>query len=325
MSKNMNSFGRNRIGLAQTPTPLERLERLSDRLGIEILIKRDDLTGLAGGGNKVRKLEFLMADALAQGADTVVTAGALQSNHARQTAAAAAKLGLRCVLVLAEAVQGRSQAYASGGNLALDRLLGAEIRRVRFGEDVATVVSETLANLETDGRRPYSIPVGGSNLIGAMGYALAAHEIEEQAKAMNVVPNLLVTGSGSAGTQAGLVLGTALPILGISVSAKEADLVANVKRIVDEGAKLPHFEGADSRRIWVDDRFIGDGYGQPTEAMLSALRLVARLEAIFLDPVYSGKAMAGLIRMASEKRIMGPVIFLHTGGMPAIFAYDDVL
>lgn len=313
------------IPLAQLPTPLERLSRLSDTLGTEIWMKRDDLSAFAGGGNKVRKLEYLMAEALAAGADTIVTSGALQSNHARQTAAAAAKLGLDCVLVLAEAVDGRTQAYQRGGNLTLDRLLGAEIRRVPPDEDAAVAVAVTIASLQGEGRTVFAIPVGGSNLTGALGYAMAAGEIERQLDAAGISANRIVTASGSAGTQAGLVLGTAIPVLGISVSASAEELSKKVKALVDEGAALSPFADAAKRSILVDDRFVGAGYGQPTPAMIEALNLVAQLEAVFLDPVYSGKAMAGLIALAREGALSGPTVFLHTGGMPAIFAYDDVL
>ncbi|MEI4472408.1 D-cysteine desulfhydrase family protein [Frigidibacter sp. MR17.24] len=326
MKDHTDTTGAARVLLAQLPTPLERLDRLSAHLGAEIWMKRDDLTGFAGGGNKVRKLEYLMAEAKAAGADTVVTAGALQSNHARQTAAAATRLGMRAVLVLTEAVAGRTAAYDRGGNLALDRLLGAEIRRLPAGSDGAAAFAETVAELEARGARVYPIPVGGSNLTGALGYARAAAEIEEQAAAIGLAPARIVTGSGSAGTQAGLVLGTAIPVLGISVASSAAELAAKVGALVAEGARsLPAFAGAAGREILVDDRFVGPGYGQPTEAMRAALQTVAELEAIFLDPVYSGKAMAGLIALAQEGRLEGPSVFLHTGGMPAIFAYDDVI
>lgn len=313
-----------RLQLAQLPTPLERLERLSAHLGHEIWMKRDDLTGFAGGGNKVRKLEFLMADALAQGATAVITVGALQSNHARQTAAAAARLGLHCTLVLAEAVPDRSQAYARGGNLTLNRLVGAVIKRVPAGEDVPAVISDTVTELEAQGHKVYVVPLGGSNVIGALGYAVAAREIDTQVRSAGLSGATIVTGSGSAGTQAGLILGTEMPVLGISVSANAEDLKANVTALVIEGSKLPQFVGANDREARVDDRFIGNGYGQPTQAMKEAVELVARMEGIYLDPVYTGKAMAGLIHLIRSSEITGPVIFLHTGGMPALFAYDDV-
>ncbi len=313
-----------RLQLAQLPTPFERLERLSDYLGQQIWMKRDDLTGFAGGGNKVRKLEFLMAEALAQGATAVVTVGALQSNHARQTAAAAARLGLHCTLVLAEAVAGRTKAYASGGNLLLDRMVGATIRTVPAGEDVPAAISETVSQLEAQGHKVYVVPLGGSNITGALGYAVAAREIEQQAHAAGIGGATIVTGSGSAGTQAGLILGTAMPVLGISVSANEHVLKASVLALVTEGSKLPQFPLADKREVYVDDRFVGEGYGQPTSAMKDAVELVARMEGIYLDPVYTGKAMAGLLHRISSGEMSGPVIFLHTGGMPALFAYDDV-
>ncbi|MBT6118147.1 MAG: D-cysteine desulfhydrase family protein, partial [Rhodospirillaceae bacterium] len=319
-SNEIDAIAAGRIRLAQLPTPLEPMERLSEHLGAEIWIKRDDLTGFAGGGNKVRKLEFLMPQAKAAGADTVLTIGALQSNHARQTAAAAARLGFGAVLVLAEVVEGRTEAYAHGGNLALDRLVGAAIRRVPPGEDVEAAIAEMVEEREAAGEKVFVIPVGGSNLVGALGYVEAAKEIERQAEAAGLSPERIVTASGSSGTQAGLVLGTAIPVLGISVAASNEELTAKVKAIVDEGCRYPRFSAAAERPIRVDDGFVGKGYGQPTEEMLEALSLVARLEGIFLDPVYSGKAMAGVVHMARAGRLPGATVFVHTGGMPAIFA-----
>ncbi|WP_336369530.1 D-cysteine desulfhydrase family protein [Klebsiella pneumoniae] len=319
-----NTDGYSRVSLAQFPTPLQRLDRLSEHLRHEIWMKRDDLTGFAGGGNKVRKLEFLMAEALKQKATAVITVGALQSNHARQTAAAAARLGLACTLVLAEAVAGRTDAYANGGNLTLDRLVGAVIKRVPAGEDVNTAVNQAITDLEAQGHKVYVVPLGGSNIIGALGYAVAGREIEDQARAVGLMNPTIITGSGSAGTQAGLILGTDMPVLGISVAANESDLKLKISQIVNEGSELAQFPNADKKEINVDDRFVGAGYGQPSEEMKEAVELVARLEGIFLDPVYSGKAMAGLIHRVQSGECSGPIIFLHTGGMPALFAYDDV-
>ncbi|APX24507.1 MAG: D-cysteine desulfhydrase family protein [Rhodobacteraceae bacterium] len=312
-----------RLSLAQLPTPLERLERLSDALGLEIWMKRDDLTGFAMGGNKVRKLEYLMLEAIRARADTVLTSGALQSNHARQTAAAAARLGLSSVLVLAEAVQGRTATYASGGNLVLDRLVGSDIRRVPHGEDPAAVIETTVRELEAKGRKVFVIPVGGSNVTGALGYRQAAQELDAQLVSAGVEATQIVMASGSGGTQAGLVLGTATPVLGVSVSSSEQELSDKVRGIVAEAVDTHGFTEALDRKITVDDGFVGAGYGQPTEAMHEAVTMVARLEGIFLDPVYSGKAMAGLVSLARDGALRGPVVFLHTGGSPALFAYDD--
>lgn len=313
-----------RLSLAQLPTPLEHLERLSEALGLEVWMKRDDLTGFAMGGNKVRKLEYLMFEALRAGADTVLTSGALQSNHARQTAAAAARLGLSSVLVLAEAVQGRTQAYATGGNLMLDRLVGSEIRRVPYGEDPAQAIETVVRELEASGRKVFVIPVGGSNVTGALGYRQAAQELDAQLVASGLSPSQIVTASGSAGTQAGLILGTSVPVLGISVSSTSEDLSEKVRGLVEGAATVYGFTDALSREVLVDDRFVGPGYGQPTAEMREAVAMLASLEAIFLDPVYSGKAMAGLVSLARERALKGPVVFLHTGGSPALFAYDDV-
>ncbi|MBT9385424.1 D-cysteine desulfhydrase family protein [Pseudooceanicola sp. CBS1P-1] len=313
-----------RVLLAQLPTPLERLGRLSEVLGAEIWMKRDDLTGFAAGGNKVRKLEYLMHAALAAGADTVLTSGALQSNHARQTAAAAARLGLKSVLVLAEAVPNRSAAYGRGGNLVLDRLVGADIRRVPAGQDAAPVITRTIAALEAEGRKVFVIPVGGSNVTGALGYARAAQELEGQASALGLRPDRIITASGSAGTQAGLVLGTAIPVLGISVSSSAGELSAKVAGLIAEAVQSHGFGDASGRAVQVDDSQVGPGYGQPTAEMIEAVTLLAQLEGIFLDPVYSGKAMAGLIAMARAGQLPGTTVFLHTGGSPALFAYDEI-
>jgi D-cysteine desulfhydrase family pyridoxal phosphate-dependent enzyme len=313
-----------RIELGPLPTPMEHLSRLSKHLGVEIWMKRDDLTGFALGGNKVRKLEFLLPEALAKGADTIVTVGALQSNHARQTAAAAARLGLKCVLLLGEAVQGRSEAYQNGGNLALDRMVGAEVRRVPGYPIPAELIAKTLEELENSGHKPVFIPTGGSTVTGALGYAVAAAEIEQQAKEAGIKPSLIINGSGSGGTQAGLVLGTSIPVLGISVAPDEATLRQSVGKLVEEGLKLPQFRDVGPRQVNVDDRFVGPGYGLPTPEMSEAVQLVAQLEGIFLDPVYTGKAMAGLIHLARSGKLTGPVVFVHTGGQPAIFVYDDV-
>lgn len=313
-----------RTQLAQLPTPLQRLDRLSEHLGHEIWMKRDDLTGFAGGGNKVRKLEFLMAEAEELNATAVVTVGALQSNHARQTAAAAARLGLACTLVLAEAVPGRTEAYENGGNLTLDRLAGARIQRVPVGGDVPAAIELAVSQLKTEGHTVYVVPLGGSTVTGAIGYALAAKEIETQVANARLSDATVFTGSGSAGTQAGLILGTDLPVIGISVSANEEELTSKVASIVANGSELPQFVAASDRKVRIDDRFVGSGYGQPTEAMIEAVELVARLEGIYLDPVYTGKAMAGLIHHIRSGELKGPAIFLHTGGMPALFAYDDI-
>jgi L-cysteate sulfo-lyase len=318
--------------LAHLPTPLEPLERLSRELGgPKIWVKRDDSTGLAGGGNKTRKLEFLLADALEGGADTVMTAGAVQSNHARQTAAACARFGLRCELFLEEAAPGRGESYGHSGNVLLDRILGAKVHILPGSSDGETAMEERAEALRGEGRRPYTIPVGGSNGVGALGYVECARELFAQADGMGLQIDAVVHASASHGTQAGLavglsVIGAGARLIGVGVSGSSQRARANVERIAAAtcerlGSRVRFAE------IEVDDRFVGEGYGIPTPEGLAAIRLLARLEGLLLDPVYTGKAVAGLVAMIREGRF-GPdenIVFLHTGGWPALFAYKEEL
>lgn len=317
-----------KVSLATLPTPLEPLPALTRALGgPEIWVKRDDCTGLAGGGNKARKLEYLMAEAVSLGADTIVTAGGIQSNHARQTAAAAARLGLRCILALTDSVPGRSPAYHSGANLLLDRLFGADIRFFAGDADADAVMAEIAAACLAEGGRPYVIPIGGSNAVGARAYVDAAAEVLEQGRALGVSFDHVVVTTGSGGTHAGLALGFAdadLSVLGISVSRARAAAMERVTDLVEKTAKSFSLDGRPE--ILIDDRFVGPGYGLPTEAMVEAVGLVARTEGLLLDPVYTGKAMAGLIGHIREGRFGrgDGILFWHTGGSLALFAYDDV-
>lgn len=327
-----------RVSLATLPTPLQEAARLREALGgpgrcPRILIKRDDLTGLALGGNKARKLEFLIADALAQRATVVVTTGAVQSNHARMTAAAARVAGLDVALVLTA----DSDAPPLQGNLLLDRILGATIHYVPLPADpkLATSdledakVAEVVAGLRTRGERPYVIPVGGSSGVGALGYLAGTGEIVAQLQSMREVPSRLYFASGSRGTQAGLTLGAkvhAAPyaVCGVAVSGGESFKRERALRIANEAAMLA---GIDERitpdDLVTDQDYIGDGYGLPTPGCLEAIRLLARCEGILLDPVYTAKAMAGLIDHV-RRGLLDPassVVFLHTGGTPALFAH----
>ncbi len=319
-----------RLALAHLPTPLEPLERLSGELGgPRIYVKRDDCTGLAGGGNKTRKLEFLLADAVRLGADTILTAGAVQSNHARQTAAACAKLRLRCVLFLQRSVPSRGSNYERSGNLLLDRIAGAEVHLLPGEADTGAAMEKRASILREEGRSPYVVPVGGSNAIGALGYVECARELFAQAGEMGVKIDAIVHASASRGTQAGLAVGLAeleVPtrLLGISVSSSVATARTTIERIAVatcESLRRP----ARFAEITVDDRFVGEGYGVPTPGGISAIELLARLEGLLLDPVYTGKAMAGLIEMVCEGRFAPPenVVFLHTGGWPTLFAYQE--
>jgi len=321
-----------RIEITHVPTPLEHAPRLSEDLGCRLYIKRDDCTGLAVGGNKTRKLEYLLADAGSEGADTLVTIGGLQSNHARQTAAAAAKFGFDCELIL-EKVAGTPEAdYSDNGNVLLDHLLGAGIHSLKAGDN-SDVYAENLVNqLKTQGRKPYLIPVGGSNVIGSLGYLRCANEILQQLGETNLNIDRIVLASGSAGTQAGLLAGLIaaqvdIPVLGISVSrSTEAqkqlveDLLRQTLTTLDLDPKL-----ADGKVITNGD-YVGDGYGIPTPGMVDAVKRCAQLEGLLLDPVYTGKAMAGLIDLCSQAVIekASKILFLHTGGSPGLYAYREI-
>jgi D-cysteine desulfhydrase family pyridoxal phosphate-dependent enzyme len=320
-----------RVSLAHLPTPVEELPRLSRELGgPRLWVKRDDQTGLATGGNKTRKLEFLMADALAQGADVVVTAGAAQSNHCRQTAAAAAQLGLACTLVL-----GGEPPHSPGGNLLLDHLLGAQIRWTgpwRRGEKL----EETVEELRAAGHRPYLIPYGGSNAIGAAGYAAAMRELDEQLAAEKLWVDRIIIASSSGGTQSGLAVGARLvgfggQILGIGIDKGEAGddpYPVHLARLANATALRIGLDTSFTPGDFVVNRdYLGGGYGVVGEVEREAIRLAARYEGLLLDPVYTGRAMGGLIDMI-RRGVIGhdeTLLFWHTGGMPALFAYADEL
>lgn len=314
-------------------TPIEKLAHLSRELGgPELYIKRDDLLGLAGGGNKTRKLELLMADALARGADTIITVGAVQSNHCRLTLAAAIKEGLKCRLLLEERVPGSYRPDASGNNF-LYRLLGAEKLRVIAGGDLNAALSEMVAEAVAEGRRAYVIPVGGSNPLGALGYAACAQELLSQSFDLGLQFDHLVCVSGSAGTHAGLLVGllgnsSRLPITGINVGRPRAEQEAIVHTLAEQTAELAGLRGSVPREAVVClDEWVGPGYSLPTAAMIEAVKLLARLEGILLDPVYTGKAMAGLIDLVKRGQFAKgeKVLFVHTGGSPALYAYQSTL
>ncbi|HWI17424.1 MAG TPA: D-cysteine desulfhydrase family protein [Vicinamibacterales bacterium] len=323
-----------RIPLSILPTPLQEASRFRDALGgpracPRILIKRDDLTSLGLGGNKARKLEYLVADAKAQGATTLVTTGAAQSNHARMTAAAACVAGMRCVLVLTST----SEQPALEGNLLLDTLYGAEIRLVpsvdpmlAVGQDEA-VVAEVVADERAAGRVPYVIPVGGSSGVGVCGYIGGTAELVDQLADAGETPSRLYYASGSRGTQAGLTLGARLceasyEVYGVAVSAGEPEKIERAKRIGNEAAaRLELPERLELSDLFTDQEHIGEGYGIPTKGALEAIALLARTEAILLDPCYTSKAMAALIShvRSGELAASETMVFLHTGGMPALF------
>lgn len=314
-----------RLELIGAPTPLEHLPRFSDYLGRDIFIKRDDITPLALGGNKLRKLEFLAADALREGADVLITAGAIQSNHVRQTAAVAAKLGLKCFALLENPIQTQAENYLSNGNRLLLDLMDCEIELVDALHAPAQQLDELRIRLEAQGFRPYVVPVGGSNALGALGYVECAQEIAHQSEEV-VDFAAVVVASGSAGTHAGLAVGLEhlLPqteLVGVTVSRKTADQLPLVNALQQQVAELLETHCSAPITLW--DDYFGPRYGMPSEEGMEAVKLLARLEGIFLDPVYTGKAMAGLIDGISQQRFQreGPLLFVHTGGAPALFAY----
>ena len=309
------------------------MTRLTKLLGgPQLYVKRDDCTGLATGGNKTRKLDFLMGDALARGADSIITQGAVQSNHVRQTSAAAAKLGLKCHVLLERRVPGVSTDYETTGNVFLDRLYGAEIEFRPAGADLNLACDEVADQLRQDGAKPYVIPGGGSNPIGALGYASCALEILTQANDMGLRVDHIVHATGSAGTQAGLVAGlegcnTGIGVQGISVRNPKVKQEETVYRLASETADYLGIQGGIAReRVIADDGYVGPGYGQATPEMVEAVKLMALNEGILLDPVYSGKGMAGLIDLVRRGVFteQDNVVFLHTGGAAALFAYQDL-
>ena len=328
-----------RYPLAFLPTPLHSLPRLSELLAssfqppassFQLLVKRDDQTGLATGGNKTRKLEFLVADALAQGCDTLITTGAIQSNNCRQTAAAAARSGLTCELVL-----GGQPPDRPDGNYLLDLLFGAKAH-FTTRENRLNRLGELADELAAAGRRPYTVTYGGSDPVGACGYAAALEELREQTAALGVEPDLIVIPSSSGGTQAGLAagaraLGWDVPILGISIDEPEAELQAKVAELASLTASRlgkPHtFAPADIR---VSANYLGGGYGVVGDLEREAIHLMARTEGILLDPVYTGRAFGGLLDILRHRpdrfgKPVRSVVFWHTGGSPALFAYAGEL
>ncbi|OGS70417.1 MAG: hypothetical protein A2Y96_00610 [Firmicutes bacterium RBG_13_65_8] len=319
-----------RVRGALLPTPMEEAPRLTRALGgPRVLIKRDDLTGIAMGGNKARKLEFLLGDALAKDCNVVITTGGPQSNHCRMTAGFARHLGLDCALVLTG-----EDSHPRNGNLLLDSIYGAELYFIPDAARPEAMMEEVAGEYRRRGRTPYVIPLGGSNQVGAAGYALATIEILGQAADMGVSFDRLFVATGSGGTQGGLVLGAKAfgapyTVAGVSVSRTAAEIKELVVRVVATGSEHLGVELPPLRadEVVVYDQYVGEGYGKMTAGCLEAIRLLARTEGIFLDPVYTGKTMAGLIDLV-RRGVIGAdetVLFLHTGGSPALFAYPAEL
>jgi L-cysteate sulfo-lyase len=319
-----------RARLFPTPTPLERLENLSHALGgPEIWIKRDDCTVVATGGNKIRKLEYLLGAARAEGANHLVTHGAVQSNHVRQTAAVARRFRMQCTALLEHRVETNERDYLCSGNVLLDKLFDCAIEYRPAGLDMNAEAEAKGAALRKAGAKPYVIPGGGSNPVGALGYVGCAQELMLQADELGLKIDRVVTATGSAGTQAGLVVGlqgcnAGVPVLGIGVRLPKAQQEANVHRLAEATGEYVGLRGGIARSVVeANCDYVGAGYGQPTPGMTEAVLMMARLEGVLLDPVYSGKAMAGLIDLV-RKGAFGRnerVVFLHTGGTVGLFGY----
>ena len=323
-----------RVHLAHLPTPLERMDRLSEALGgPEIWIKRDDCTGLSTGGNKTRKLEFLMAEAQAEGADLVMTQGATQSNHARQTAAFAARLGMDCHILLEDRTGYKDENYNHNGNVLLDVLHGATYETRNAGLDMNAEMESVAENFRKQGKKVYTIPGGGSNTTGALGYANCALELVGQANDRGLVIDHIVHATGSTGTQAGLVTGLKalnanIPVMGISVRATKEAQEENVFKLATATADVLGCPGVVSAQdIAANSDYVGEGYGLPTEAGIDAIRMFAKLEGLLLDPVYSSKGAAGLIDLIRKGHYKKGerVVFLHTGGSVSLFGYLNAL
>ena len=318
-----------RLELLGAPTPLEYLPRFSDYLGREIYIKRDDMTPVALGGNKLRKLEFLVAEALSQGADTLVTAGAIQSNHVRQTAAVAAKLGLNCVALLENPVGTQATNYLTNGNRLLLDLFNVEIEMCPVLDRPNQQLAELAIRLEAQGFRPFVIPVGGSSALGALGYVESTQEIVQQCEGAVALSSVVVA-SGSGGTHAGLAVGLEqlmpqVELIGVTVSRSAELQLPKVVGLQQEVAESLELVAQKPIVLW--DDYFAPGYGRPNDAGLAAIKMLAQLEGVVLDPVYTGKAMAGLIDGVAQNRFKdeGPILFIHTGGAPALFAYHPEL
>lgn len=326
---------RPRYALIEGATPIQRLERLEHAMGRRdgpaIYVKRDDLMGLGGGGNKLRKLEFLIGEALARGCDTFITTGVRQSNHARLSAAAAARAGLACELILTDTVARDDEAYRRNGNVLLDDLFGATVHRLPANGDALAVAQGLDAELTRAGRRPYVVGSGGSSPVGCLGYAACAAEIIAQERDLGLDFAQIVVPNGSSGTHAGLAAGCkalghdATRVTSFTVLARREDAIEKTRHLAAETLAL-----LDPDKEWVDGEIqvsgdqLGAGYGVPTEAMFEAVRLVARSEGLLLDPVYGGKAFAGLLAALRDETWDGAasILFVMTGGLPGLFAYE---
>ena len=317
-----------RIKLGHFPTPIEHLKNISKYFGgPNIFIKRDDCTGLATGGNKTRKLEFLIPDAIKNKAELVVTVGAVQSNHARQTAAACALVGLKCLIILEQRLNNAPDIYMNSGNVFLDKLFGADVQLCPKNEDFSKYSENIIRNLKLKGTNVYFIPGGGSNAIGALGYVECLNEIIKENNKYNF--SQIIHATGSAGTQAGLLAGKKyfncnIPVTGICIRHKKDTQVNKVYMEAKNTCEKLNCNVLDKSDVIVYDEYIGPGYGVPSDGMIEATKILAKKEAILLDPVYSGKAFAGLIGLIKNKIFTknDNVLFIHTGGAVSLSAYE---
>jgi L-cysteate sulfo-lyase len=319
--------------LLEGPTPIQRLSRLEQALGcgVHIYVKRDDLMGLGGGGNKLRKLEFLIGEAMSQGCDTIITTGGLQSNHARLTAASAARVGMACELFLTHNVSRHDDAYLRNGNVLLDGIFGATVYQVPNGDDPLEAAKARGAALAAQGRMAYVVGLGGSSPVGCLGYVACAEELIQQEESLGVTFAQIIVANGSGGMHAGLVTGMiALDqnprrVKAFSVLAPQARAYSQTMEMVSSTLlKLGSNANVAADAVQLSTSQLGDGYGLPTKAMLDAVRLLARKEGLLLDPVYSGKAFAGLLAAIHVGEIAKheAVLFFMSGGTPGLFAYE---
>ncbi|MHA1944686.1 MAG: D-cysteine desulfhydrase family protein [Candidatus Hodarchaeales archaeon] len=314
-----------RTPLCVLPTPITKMKNLSKIVGANIFIKRDDLTGVAFGGNKNRKLEFLLADALAKKANVIITEGALQSNHCLQTAACASKVGLDCELVLSGSIEN-----TISGNLLLNKILDTTLHIVKDASQRQKMMKERATSLEKMGKRVYLIPTGGSTDIGALGYINCVKEIQEFSKRKKINFHSIVIATGSGGTHAGFILGCKFyypdcDVIGITVADNKQEMNDHVYRIIKDfqQSQALHFD-EDEFKCTIYDNYFGPGYGVPTKEVIDTIKIVAKEEGIFLDPVYNGKAMVGLIDLFNKEILPqeGNYLFLHSGGGPSLFNYS---
>lgn len=322
---NLDAFPR--IALFDAPTPIQRLERVENALGLKgarLFVKRDDLMGLGGGGNKLRKLEYLLGAAIAEDCDTFITTGARQSNHARLSAAAAARMGLKAELMLTDTVPREDPAYLHNGNQLLDGLFGAVVHRLPRGSDSLAAAQARAEILRAEGRKVYVVGSGGSSPVGALGYARCAAEIGAQESELGLRFSTVIVANGSHGTHAGLAAGIDDPrrVLSFTVLAELAEAERGTLALANETRALLGRGALGAEHLRIDGSQRGEAYGIPTEAMLSAVRLMARQEGLLIDPVYSGKAFAGVLAGLAGGVLTGDVLFVMTGGTPGLYAYQ---